>query len=205
MRREIFSLTDRCVIVPFEHLSGTGTFSCGNQEIDDFFRNEALLYKQELFANTYAFCDTLNGDRIVSMFSVSNGSLNTVLLPGNTRNKFQRIIPNSKRKHSYPATLLGQLGVSIEYKGYNIGSQVIGYIKQMLVAADNFSQSRYLIVDALNEDGILAFYQKNGFKYLYASKDDECIYSDTGKSGMLRTRVMYCDLKQWLLSQTAAN
>lgn len=46
MRREIFSLTDRCVIVPFEHLSGTGTFSCGNQEIDDFFRNEALLYKQ---------------------------------------------------------------------------------------------------------------------------------------------------------------
>lgn len=30
----------------------------------------------------------------------------------------------------------------------------------MLVAADNFSLSRYLIVDALNVDGILAFYQK---------------------------------------------
>lgn len=105
MRREIFSLTDRCVIVPLEHLPGMGTFSCGSQEIDDFFRNEAL--KQELFANTYAFCDTSNGNRIVCMFSVSNGSLNTVLLPGNTRNRFQRIIPNSKRKYSYSATLLG--------------------------------------------------------------------------------------------------
>lgn len=201
MERERFILKDRCVIVPYEYLSGTGAFTCGNQEIDYFFRHEALAYRHELFSNTYAFCDIFNSNRIVCMFSVSNGSINTVQLPGSTKNKFQRVIPNSKRKSSYPATLLGQLGVSIDYKGYNIGSQVVEYIKQMLVVADNFSQSRYLIVDALNDDGILGFYSRNGFKFLYSSEEDECRFSGVRKMDVLRTRVMYCDLKLWLLSQ----
>lgn len=201
MRREIFSLKDRCVIVPYEHLSGTGAFTCGNQEIDDFFKHEALAYRRELFSNTYAFCDILNDNRIVCMFSVSNGSVNTVRLPGSTKNKFQRVIPNSKRKSSYPATLLGQLGVSLDYKGYNIGSQVVEYIKQMLVMADNFSQSRYLIVDALNEEGILDFYVRNGFRFLYSSEEDECRFSGSKERNVLRTRVMYCDLKLWLLGR----
>ena len=51
-----------------------GRFRCGDDDLDDFFRKDALAYEQALFGKTYAFVgDETHG--IASMFTVSNGSL----------------------------------------------------------------------------------------------------------------------------------
>ena len=49
------------------------SFDCGDNDLNDFFRNVALLYKQELLAMTYCFED--NSGKVIGFFSVSNDSL----------------------------------------------------------------------------------------------------------------------------------
>ena len=49
------------------------SFDCGDSDLNDFFRHDALLYKQELLAVTYCFED-VNG-KVLGFFSLSNDSL----------------------------------------------------------------------------------------------------------------------------------
>lgn len=61
---------------------------------------------------------------------IGNDSIKAALIPNASRNKIQRKIPNSKRTRSYPAVLIGRLGVAKNFQGTNdgIGSQAIDYI-----------------------------------------------------------------------------
>ena len=63
-------------------------------------------------------------------FTLANDSIKAALIPNASRNKIQRKIPNSKRTRSYPAVLIGRLGVAKNFQGTNdgIGSQAIDYI-----------------------------------------------------------------------------
>ena len=47
-----------------------------------------------MMSRTYSFIDRMNGNRIVSMFSLSNDSIKTNILTNPVRNKLQRNIPN---------------------------------------------------------------------------------------------------------------
>lgn len=69
-------------------------------------------------------------DEIVCVFTLANDSIKAALIPNASRNKIQRKIPNSKRTRSYPAVLIGRLGVAKNFQGTNdgIGSQAIDYI-----------------------------------------------------------------------------
>ena len=94
MRSWDFDLSKRCDKVrPVPGLI-LEKFSCGNEEIDSFFHHDAFLYENEMMSKTYSFIDRMNGNRIVSMFSLSNDSIKTNILTNPVRNKLQRNIPN---------------------------------------------------------------------------------------------------------------
>ena len=94
MRSWDFDLSKRCDKVrPVPGLI-LEKFSCGNEEIDSFFHHDAFLYENEMMSRTYSFIDRMNGNRIVSMFSLSNDSIKTNILTNPVRNKLQRNIPN---------------------------------------------------------------------------------------------------------------
>ena len=94
MRSWDFDLSKRCDKVrPVPGLI-LEKFSCGNEEIDSFFHHDAFLYENEMMSKTYSFIDCMNGNRIVSMFSLSNDSIKTNILTNPVRNKLQRNIPN---------------------------------------------------------------------------------------------------------------
>lgn len=68
---------------------------------------------------------------------------------------------------------------------------------------ENKTGCRFLVIDALNVRDILLFYEKNGFKYLYPSEADE--REDRNITDVrLKSRSMYCDLKEWIHEQIAS-
>lgn len=194
MRGWDFDLTDRCALVRLGPEVNTRDFICGDNGIDAFFRHSYFLYEQELLTKTYAFVTDDEECRIVCIFSVSNDSVKASMLPKRFRNRMQRNIPNSKRMRSYPAVLIGQMGVDRNFKGLNFGSQVLNYIKDWFTHPANKTGCRFLIVDALNEDKVIEFYRKNGFNLVYDSEDEEKEAFMIDPEQYLRQRFMCCDL-----------
>ncbi|MDE6795108.1 MAG: GNAT family N-acetyltransferase, partial [Muribaculaceae bacterium] len=106
-------------------------------------------------------------------------------------------IPHRKRHRSYPAMLIGRLGVNQVYrgKGLNIGTQVMDLVKILCVNDEGMGICRYLLVDAYNTDATLHFYLKNGFKLLYKTEESEREMFEISYEESLRSRIMYFDLK----------
>lgn len=50
-----FSLSDDCEMFKLDEdiLSNIKPFSCGDEDLDDFFINEAIAYEKELMGKTY--------------------------------------------------------------------------------------------------------------------------------------------------------
>ena len=202
MRRERFKLADRAVFTRLGSLRNLDKFSCGNEHIDAFFKDEAVKYEEELLAKSYAFCDVENDNAIICMFSVSCDGIHTALLPGPVKNKIQRAIPNAKRMRRYPAILIGRIGVSSQYRRMGVGSQVLTYIKEWFLHPMSKCACRYLIVDAVNDEDVMTYYEANGFRLLYLDEQAERTAFSISGDEPLRTRMMYCDLRLWLLQQS---
>ncbi|MCF0205849.1 MAG: N-acetyltransferase, partial [Bacteroidales bacterium] len=108
--------------------------------------------------------------------------------------KLQRKIPNTKRTRSYPAVLIGRIGVASDIRGNDIGSQIVEYIKYWFTRHTNKSGCRYVVVDAYNTEGVLSFYERNEFRYLYATEEEERETFGLAEGEHLNSRMMYFDL-----------
>jgi hypothetical protein len=131
-----FDIMERCDFMPLTAELASLPFCCGETEgdkdLEDFFHHNALLYAQERLGKTYCFVNN-EGEfsEIVAFFTVSNDSVKTTFIPKPSANKVQRTIPGQKHLRTYPAVLLGRLGVNKKYQGRNflVGQQVMNFIK----------------------------------------------------------------------------
>ena len=128
---------------------------------------------------------------MVCAFSLSNTALRTAPLPNSQRNRFNRDIPNAKRRSQYPAILIGQLCVFDGFGGHDIGDEMMDLIKTIAINPENRYAARYLVVDAVNHPKVLAYYTKNGFEFLFNSDEEEkdCLHKSD-----CPTRLMFFDL-----------
>jgi GNAT superfamily N-acetyltransferase len=130
----------------------------------------------------------------VGVFTLSNSSIDARNLPNNRKRKLTEKIPHEKTLSSYPATLIGRLGVNREFGAKGIGTELIKYIKQRLLLPSNLTACRYITVDAYNNEGTLKFYEANGFKPLFSSEKQEKEHIGFPPEKELKTRLMYFDL-----------
>lgn len=170
------------------------TFHCGDEDLDKFFACDAYLYARQLLGKTYFFVTKEETPEIVGAFTVSNDSIKASLISKSLRNRLQRKIPNAKRTRSYPAILIGRLGVSCKMRGNDMGGQIVSYIKYWFSDENNKSGCRFVVVDAYNRPSVLRFYEKNGFKYLYLSEEEERNIFSIEEGESLNSRMMYFDL-----------
>lgn len=98
---------------------------------------------------------------------------------------------------SYPAVLIGRLGVnhSFQGQGLNVGSQLMEILKYWFVDENNKAACRYMLVDAYNVESTIHYYLKNGFKPLYKTEQSEKDAFGILDEDVLRSRVMFFDLK----------
>ena len=95
---------------------------------------------------------------------------------------------------SYPAVLIGRLGVSIRYKQKGIGKELMDFIKSWFIDSNNKTGCRFIVVDSYNEEIPLHYYQKNGFLFLFSTEQQEKTYMGLDDSDKLATRLLYFDL-----------
>ncbi len=189
-------LLNNCTLQAVDHtvVKICSKFDCGHSDLNDFFQKDSVSYLTQLLGKTYVF--TLNSDPsiIVCAFTVANDSIKTVNLPNKGKNRLNRKIPHAKQMRSYPAVLIGRLGVNKDYKNRKIGSELMDFIKAWFVDRNNKTGCRFILVDSYNEEGPLNYYKKNQFSELFSSEDEERDFLKIRNNNKLKTRLMCFDL-----------
>ena len=174
-------------------------FTCKDEDITEFFTQDYADYAYQLLGKSYC-CVKPDTSEIVCAFTVANSSVKVDSLPSNLRNKLNRKIPNAKRRPQYPAVLVGQLAVSDLFSGHHVGDELLDFIKSWFIDPLNKTGCRYVIVDAVNHPKVFEYYQRNGFKFLFSSDEEEWTFlhnkglEQTTPIEPMKTRLMYFDL-----------
>ena len=190
-----------------ELLQQCSKFTCGKDEdMDEFFNNDALDYTHYSMGKSYCFCPIDNPSCIAACFTISNDSIRIYDLPTSRKNTMWKEITNREKMLSrFPGVLIGRLAVASDFAGKGLGTQIIDFLKLWFRDPANKTACRLLIVDAKNEPEVLSFYTRNGFKFLFLKEIDEDLYTkrplneDDRKQRInnprkLRTRLMFLDL-----------
>ncbi|MDR1980546.1 MAG: GNAT family N-acetyltransferase [Tannerellaceae bacterium] len=190
-------LLEKCTLFPLnnEILSQCQSFSCGDSDLDDFFLNDVENFDIQLLGKSFCYRLDENPSVIVCAFTLANSSIDGRNLPNNRKKKLTEHIPYEKHLSSYPAMLIGRLGVNKDYGNRGIGSELIRFIRTIALAGD-WSACRYLTVDAYNNEITRKYYEINGFLYLFSSEKQEKEYIGMREGMELKTRLMYFDLIQ---------
>ena len=157
-------------------------FDCGDEDLNDFIKNDAPLYYKARLSTSYILEDKQT-EKVIGYFSIAHDRISLTDFPSNSSyNRFRkRFFSQGKMFKSYPAIKLCRLATSLKYRGEGIGTMIIN----MIIASyqqDNKAGCRFVTVDAYAS--ALPFYYSQGF--LPLSKEDEGA----------ETRLLYFDLKQ---------
>ncbi len=160
----------------YENMSA---FSCGCEELDNFFRTEV----KECVSHRYltAYCAYTDNDGIVAAFTLMNDAI--MIDSEDEKEDFiddmrfdedNDIVDFFKKQSSYPAINIGHLGTTTNLQGKGIGTLIVEFV------AGTFEQYRqagcqFITVDALNNPRTNQFYLSNGFTF----QTNSDLYSST--------------------------
>jgi GNAT superfamily N-acetyltransferase len=190
-------LENSCTFQPLseELIKACEPFICDDIDLCDFFAKDFIKYNQDLFGKTYCFTLDENPRTIVCAFTIANDSIKAQLIPKFDRNRLTRKVANQKRGlKSYPAVLIGRLGVTTEFEGKGIGRELMDFIKSWFIDSNNKTGCRFLVVDSYNKEHPIRYYMKNGFKFIFDNEEEEKTYSGIVTNKSLHTRLMSFDL-----------
>ncbi|MEG1574467.1 MAG: GNAT family N-acetyltransferase [Bacteroidales bacterium] len=189
-------LSDNCAfaLLTEQLIAQSSSFACGNEDLDSFFHSDFVAYAKVMFGKTYCFHEVNNPTQIVCAFTVSNASIFTNRLPNARKKKVSKEVPHVKQDLTYPAVLIGRLGIDVQYQRLHIGSELMDFIKSWFAEPENKTGCRYLVVDAYNCDTPITFYLKNGFDFVFSTEEQEKEYRNIDSDDSLKTRLMYFDL-----------
>ncbi|ACX75307.1 MULTISPECIES: GNAT family N-acetyltransferase [Fibrobacter] len=182
-----------------ELLQSCNPFKCGNEDLDEFFREDFRLYGEKLLGKTYVFRLRERPESIVAAFTISNDSIRIKQLAPEDKAKIEYVTENGEKNlRRYPGVLVGRLGTNIEFAKQGFGSAVMDFIKAWFRSDENKTGCRFIIVDAINKPEVIHYYQKNNFKFLYSSEINEARALGINVKMLgekpLHTRLMYFDL-----------
>ncbi len=194
-------LLDRCTLKVYNEdiLRYCDEFNCDNEDLNDFFTNDVLDYTSQLLGKSYCFTLDSNPKTIVAAFTISNDSIKTKFLPNARKKKLIKNIPRPKQMNSYPAVLIGRLGIHKDFRKIDgeeqkTGDQLMDFIKSWFVDGKNKTGCRFIVVDAYNTEIPIRFYTRNGFEFLFSTEEQEKEFTNLHTDDFLETRLMHFDL-----------
>lgn len=160
-----------------EDISVCASFDCTNDDLNDYFRVDALKHEKELLTQTYCLQLTGFEELALALLDCCNDAVRL------ERYRSVANINPSKRYPFLPAVKLTRFGVDKHFQRQNIGTHTLNMLKKFFIT-DNRTGCRFITVDAYNKPGVLNFYKKNGF----------ALFTDKDKNK--QTRAMFFDLKR---------
>lgn len=153
------------------------TFDCGDCDLNEFLLEDAKHFLEKRIANTFILEDD---GRIAAYFCLLNDKISRLEVTNSRWKKIKEGFPEDKQFRSYPTIKIGRFAVSLDYRGRNIGTELMKGIKYLLNTESSHSAFRFITVDAYIS--AIEFYRKNGFKELTKKEEDE------------HTRLMFFDM-----------
>ena len=101
-------------------------FDCGEADLNGFLLEtdthtpNATMFERQHLACTYIVEDN-DSRNIVAYFSLLNDKIDREVADDIIWNRLSRVIPNAKRRSSYPALKIGRLAVSKKTQGSGLG------------------------------------------------------------------------------------
>lgn len=154
-------------------------FDCGDDALNGFLLNNAVLYAEYQLATTYLLCDK---DAVIGYFCLLNDKISKHEVSKSVWRKLKKRFPHSKHFGSYPAIKIGRFAISLHYRNEGWGSSLMLELKRLLLYEPGHSSFRFLTVDAY--PNAVSFYERNGFR----------VFDPDDVSG--KTKPMYFDMKQ---------
>lgn len=160
-------------MAPAEVLGAIEQFRCcKNHDIEHFLRHNALEFERRGLCTTYLYADT-DSYEISGYFSLTHKALAIENLSKERR----KDITGSKTASIAPFILLGQLGKRMEQteNGTVIaasisGDEMLKDVFAIIALANEYIINRRVLVECDDEDRLLDFYLRNGFRLL--ERDD---------------------------------
>jgi hypothetical protein len=177
-------------------LNNCDKFDCGVEDLNDFFENDAIAYENDLMGKTYCWLDRNDNRKIVAMITLANAGIHTTHLQNSAKRRLNKAVAYPKRGRTYPAVLIGRLGVNLEFQGscFRVGAQVMEFIKGWFRSSEVITGCRFVLVDAVNDAHTINYYERNGFKPLFVKEENEKEFYGVEDNEELRTRMYFYDL-----------
>lgn len=152
-------------------------FDCGDDDLNEFLLNDAKHFLEKRIANTFILEDD---NCIAGYFCLLNDKISRQEITNSRWKRIKDSFPDGKRFRSYPTVKIGRFAISMNYRGRNMGTQMMDAVKVLLNTNQTHSAFRFITVDAYLS--AIEFYRKNGFQELTQKEEDD------------HTRLMYFDM-----------
>ncbi len=127
-------------------------FDCGDEDLNDFIKNDAFVYQEKKLATTTLF---FYEDNLIGFFSAAADSLKLDLDEQESHGI------RSKQLEDIPAIKLARLAVDKDYQKQMVGTNILKWCIGYVLECSEMMAVRFITVDAYPEK--LAFYQKFSF------------------------------------------
>lgn len=105
------------------------SFDCGDDQLNKFLFEDAKPSLELRIANTFILEDD---GRIVAYFCLLNDKVGKDEIIGSRWKRIKANFPKDKQFRSYPTIKIGRFAVSVDYRGRNIGTELMALIEDLL-------------------------------------------------------------------------
>jgi GNAT superfamily N-acetyltransferase len=142
-------------IEPLGKQHDRATFSCGEPELDRYFRQHARQNVERRVAAVFVLVDAASG-RVAGYYTLSSGSVGLSDLPRETARKLPRY-------PDVPVVLMGRLAIGLDFQGQGLGAAALFDALRRALAQSAEVGAMAVVVDAKG-DRARAFYERHGFQ-----------------------------------------
>lgn len=147
---------DQYRIIPWDQTAGRGTFSCGQPEIDAYWRAMAVRHARAGLA-AVTVMEELATNEVVGFYTMAGYTLVVESLP-------EHVDPR-KLPRNLPTTMIGKLAIAANRQRQGLGSLLLAHAIKTALDASVGIGSFAIVVDAIDV-GAARFYQRFGFRPL---------------------------------------
>jgi len=148
------------------------TFNCTrNTDLQDFLYNRAVTFEKNLRSRSYLYIDN-DTQEVAAYFTITISTLHT---DGISPEVIELLDGYKDDIASIPCFLIGQLGKSDKFEPRKIGEFILDDAIEMIDQSQKALGGRFILLDAINKEQVIKFYETNAFFPIENDSDSESI------------------------------
>jgi len=136
------------------------TFNCTrNTDLQNFLYNKAITFEKNFRSRTYLYIEN-NLQEVAAYFTITISTLHT---DGISPEVTELLDGYKNDIASIPCFLIGQLGKSDKFEPRKIGEFILNDAIEIIDQSQNTLGGRFILLDAINTQQVVKFYETNAF------------------------------------------